>query len=362
MRLALLTLIAAVLLCADANAGTVRLEDGVLTLEGDFAPASGQATAQVSGNSVRILITSQSAVPGPGCGPDYSLPTERIRCPGTATTVNATLSDGPDALAINYSADRITLDGRGGDDHLLARNRKGQADLTGGEGDDVFENATGPNTFDGGAGMDVVDYRATNRAPGLFTLDNDLADDGQEQDEAGGRRDRLLGIEGVVGTPGNDTMTGGAEANLLIGLGGSDRIVPGPGADRVFGDVPSIAVEPFADFDGITAKGRDRIDTVDSTRDEIDCGGKRDQMHLDAVDKQSGCERLYVTRSCVVPKLRGLYPAKAKQKLHAAGCDLGKVREIASATGKVGVKSQSLKPGTKRPPGTKVDVVMRRRG
>jgi hypothetical protein len=71
-----------------------------------------------------------------------------------------------------------------------------------------------------------------------------------------------------------------------------------------------------------------------------------------------------VAKQCKVPKLKGLTQARAKQKLTAARCRLGKTirpKKLRKAKGLV-VKRQSRKPGAILKAGTKVNVTLGGRG
>ena len=118
-------------------------------------------------------------------------------------------------------------------------------------------------------------------APGaLFSKDDDVYSEGGRGD------DRLIAPRnsgGVLeGEAGDDVHIGGRPRDLLIGGGGNDRlrgaggpdlISAGPGRDLIFG-----------------GPGRDRINTRDSTRDRVRCGGGRDRVKADRQDRLRGCE------------------------------------------------------------------------
>ena len=63
------------------------------------------------------------------------------------------------------------------------------------------------------------------------------------------------------------------------------------------------------------------------------------------------------TAACVVPALKGKTVAKAKKKLTAAGCALGKVKGKKGKSAKV--TKQSSPPGKKLAPGAKVNITVR---
>jgi RTX calcium-binding nonapeptide repeat (4 copies) len=116
----------------------------------------------------------------------------------------------------------------GGDDTVL-----------GGPGDEFVRagetEADGDDTFSGGAGYDTMSYML-RKQPVTATL-------GDAQTTGNGATgsaedDRLTGIEGLTGGPGDDVFTitgqlGGL--GTLLGRGGNDTLTGGPGTDRLEG-------------------------------------------------------------------------------------------------------------------------------
>ncbi|WP_103258867.1 calcium-binding protein [Tabrizicola aquatica] len=106
--------------------------------------------------------------------------------------------------------------------------RAGNDTLDGGAGDDTLLGGLGADTLIGGAGLDLASYGETTTV-----LRIDLADPGQNTGEAAG--DVYLGIEGLIGGAGADTMAGDAAANLLLGGAGNDQIRGRDGDDSLDG-------------------------------------------------------------------------------------------------------------------------------
>lgn len=163
------------------------------------------------------------------------------------TSVNFTLATGLEILEVVGSVGRIgtgnqganTLEGGGGNDTLrggggadMLSGGAGDGDdlLYGGEGDDLLLSTGGDDTLAGGGGRDTAILNAASATVGwIVNLGAGTAVLGD------GRTVTLRSIESVEGDFGNDTMTGNAVANLLIGRGGSDRLNGGGGEDTLIG-------------------------------------------------------------------------------------------------------------------------------
>jgi Ca2+-binding RTX toxin-like protein len=135
------------------------------------------------------------------------------------TSSAETLVGGAGSDSISGLAGSDSLSGLGGDDTLLGGD--GEDTLRGGSGDDLLDGGSNPNNL-----FDYADYRdaggpvSANLAKG-------------EASAEGAGKDRLLGIEGVWGTPYNDTLIGAATADLFVGELGDDSIEGGGGFDIV---------------------------------------------------------------------------------------------------------------------------------
>jgi Ca2+-binding RTX toxin-like protein len=111
---------------------------------------------------------------------------------------------------------RNGLDGGGGDDQIFGRG--GEDVITGGAGNDRISG--GPSDYD------WINYARANSAVhvnlarGVATL-------------AGGERDKLDGVEVLVGSRYRDTLVGDEADNTLLGLGGDDRMNGRGGSDTV---------------------------------------------------------------------------------------------------------------------------------
>ncbi|PZU92163.1 MAG: hypothetical protein DI527_10535 [Chelatococcus sp.] len=100
--------------------------------------------------------------------------------------------------------------------------------LTGSDADERFVGGAGADAIVGGGGRDLADYSAS-AAPVTVNLATGLGSGG---DAAG---DTLSGIEDVIGTAGDDALTGDGNANRLEGGAGKDTLDGGGGDDILIG-------------------------------------------------------------------------------------------------------------------------------
>ena len=98
--------------------------------------------------------------------------------------------------------------------------------LHGGGGNDGLIGDGGNDVLDGGPGGDTASYSGSTTAVRV-----DLA--AGTADGAGGERDRLTGVENVIGGAGDDALRGDDEPNLLVGGAGDDRVDGRGGNDRL---------------------------------------------------------------------------------------------------------------------------------
>ncbi|QKS82372.1 retention module-containing protein [Pseudomonas bijieensis] len=148
------------------------------------------------------------------------------------------------SVGISYQAGH-TLTGTAGDDVLMAGG--GDNTLNAGDGNDILSAGSGNNALHGGAGNDLL-YSGTG---------NDLLDGGTGNDTAsyahatagvtvnlgllaaqntlGAGTDTLTGIENLVGSNFNDTLTGDGASNRINGGLGHDVLNGGGGDDLLIG-------------------------------------------------------------------------------------------------------------------------------
>lgn len=120
-----------------------------------------------------------------------------------------------------------TIDGGDGDDTIAGG--IGNDVVRGGDGNDtvvIMSADDGVDSYDGGAGVDTLDYSA------LSTTIYLIMRDGTASTFAG---DTITNFENVAGGSANDHVIGNAAANLLIGNGGDDHLRGMNGNDRLEG-------------------------------------------------------------------------------------------------------------------------------
>ncbi|MEY3202156.1 MAG: hypothetical protein RIR70_1706, partial [Pseudomonadota bacterium] len=183
---------------------------------------------------------------------------------------------------------------------------------TGGSGNDTFAGSTAPNSFDGGSGIDTIDYSAAvnavtvnlssveaseiteGRATGLgaasagmadslISIENVVANTAFDNYLAGGQANvaNLLDASGGSGNDtldggvGNDTLLGGAGIDLLIGGAGADSLDGGTGQDTASysGQSAPISVSFVTSTIQVTTKSDGAIDTLTSIESIVGTSG-----------------------------------------------------------------------------------------
>ncbi|MCB6180227.1 hypothetical protein LHP98_19145, partial [Rhodobacter sp. Har01] len=127
--------------------------------------------------------------------------------------------------------------GARGSDRLYGQ--AGNDTLEGGLGNDHLWGGEGADRLIGGDGqeIDYARYDDANWGNLIIRLDNPALNTGAAQG------DRYVGIEGLIGGLGNDTMFGDAAANHLLGARGSDRLYGQAGNDTLEGGPGNDTVE-----------------------------------------------------------------------------------------------------------------------
>ena len=147
--------------------------------------------------------------------------------------------------------------------------------LKGGIGNDILDGGAGNDTLDGGSGIDTASY-ASATAGVAVNLAVATA-----QNTLGAGVDTLTGIERLIGSGFNDTLTGNSGDNGIDGGAGSDRLTGGAGADMLTGGTGADTFNFASLLDSTVAlPGRDTI--LDFSH------GDGDRIDLHLIDAISG--------------------------------------------------------------------------
>jgi Ca2+-binding RTX toxin-like protein len=164
-----------------------------------------------------------------------------------------------------------TLTGTASKDTILGM--AGNDTLNGGDGNDLLDGGYGNDTLNGGNGADrLAGGYGNDRLNGGSDIGIDRIFGGAGQDSAsggdgadfidGGRDDdnvSVLGLTGLNGGNGNDTIYGGQGDDILNGDAGDDVLVGGSEADVINGGTDTLA------FAGGVYTGGDWLSYTDST-------------------------------------------------------------------------------------------------
>ncbi len=134
-------------------------------------------------------------------------------------------TDGHDTLLGGTGGD--TLNAGAGNDVLIGGD--GNDILNAGDGNDLLIGGSGNDQLDGGSGIDTASYAGASSGV-TVSLANLAA-----QNTGGAGTDTLSGIENLIGSDYNDSLTGDGNANLLRGGLGNDALNGGGGNDVLIG-------------------------------------------------------------------------------------------------------------------------------
>jgi Ca2+-binding RTX toxin-like protein len=214
---------------------------------GAFAPG---LTAETDGSEIEITVNVPNGVPT--LRVIGSAGVDRIVAGAGGINLNADETTADADVAITGTP-ALVVDSRDGDDVLSLGGGSGTGTavagtLIGGTGNDALGGGLPPSRFDGGDGVDEVDYAGATQLQ--------LADltAGQVTHQAGGV-DTLVAIEGITGSPGDDTFVGTTGDDTIDGGDGSDTIDYGAAATGVSVDLAKGTA---------TGEGSDRLDSIEN--------------------------------------------------------------------------------------------------
>ena len=186
----------------------------------------------VSGGTADTVLATVTYSIGPGTFRNQGHGIENLTLMGSAN-INATGNSKNNIL--NGNSGNNVLNGGAGNDKLF-----------GGAGDDFIDGGFGFDTIDGGLGNDTTSYAFysgpinANLATGLVSFPGNSV-----------FTDRLISIENLIGTAGNDTIIGNTADNSLFGEAGNDTINGGDGNDKLFGGAGNDWIDGGFGFDTI---------------------------------------------------------------------------------------------------------------
>ena len=178
-------------------------------------------------------------------------------------------------LTVSGFTGPTTLQGGNGNDTLTGGS--GKDSLEGGIGDDQLTGGLGDDTFNGGANTDTI---VESGVSSLTLTPTTMSGRGADKLTSG-----TIEVVRVTGTAGNDTISGGTFAGVMVirGLAGQDRLTGGDGNDQIDGGDETVLVAGKLKGDTIAGgKGNDVI--FGGAGDDSINGG---DGH-DAIDGQDG--------------------------------------------------------------------------
>ncbi len=213
----------------------------------------------------------------------------------SAKIEEASGSAGDDVFDASDALERVRLYGKEGDDYLSGG--AGDDYLRGDEGNDVISGGAGNDTIEGKAGADQLTGGAGDDRL-LVDADDTLINGGEGYDrvyvqgEDGVSLDlNASDVEEVTGNVGNDVLDGtdATERVRIYGRDGDDTVSGGADADHLRGDAGNDIINGGA--------GNDILEGNDGA-DQLQGGAGDDRLYADAhdtvIDGGDGYDRLYV--------------------------------------------------------------------
>lgn len=172
-------------------------------------------------------------------------------------------------------SDATTLSGGYGNDTLVGG--VGANTLQGGDGDDVLVGGIGGDAIQGGAGIDTVSYAGSDgtTANRLIGVSINLSTGGASGTGTEAQGDTISGIENVIGSQANDSLTGNDANNVLKGNRGNDTLSGGGGTGITYGLGDDVLIGDDGDDTLNGGVGADNLDGG-TGNDLMDGGGDRD--------------------------------------------------------------------------------------
>ncbi|SLN34977.1 Bifunctional hemolysin/adenylate cyclase precursor [Roseovarius gaetbuli] len=232
-------------------------------------------------SSMDFTMTSRAGFTAYGFG-SFEFTNTPVITAATPVTMNDLLDGGEGADTIFGEAGDDTILGGGGND--LLSGGIGNNSLAGGAGDDTFVAGDGADTFSGDTGLDIIDYSASSSGVSVDLTTSTLSGGDAGNDVIAG------GIDGIIGTDFNDTLTGfdgsGADyTNVLDGGAGDDLIDGRDGGDSLFGGTGDDTILGGGGDDTILGQsGDDKIILSDGFGNDVITGGETGETLGDTLD------------------------------------------------------------------------------
>ena len=205
------------------NGVNSRLDNFGLIINGVLLNGTGSGMSRI--DNAGDIICDDTAV--------YHLGSETLSLANTGTirgAIEAFFSDSTTAIDLIRNKGQMIGDIvlGGGNDSYDGRGGFIDGTVYGGDGSDSFRPGSGIELFDGGAGIDTLDFRSTSGVRVYL--------DGSGLNTGSAEGDDYVGIENLLGSArGADVLVGDAANNILRGFGGADTLAGGSGADALIG-------------------------------------------------------------------------------------------------------------------------------
>jgi Ca2+-binding RTX toxin-like protein len=287
------------------NAGNDELEFGTNISLNDlsFIKSANDLVVRYGGNTasqvtIKDQLLANSAVETLKLNDGLSVSLSSILIATSTTQLVGTAGDDLMLGQTGTLADNLS----GGDGNDVLVGYAGNDLLYGGNGDDVFEGGLGADTMDGGAnspssaGPGAGDTARYVRSASAVSINLNLATAQAGTAGSDSIGDILVGMENVVGSNFDDTLTGDANDNRLFGMDGVDTLRGGAGNDILTGDGGNDMLYGDAGEDGLS--GGDGNDTLygGSEKDQLDGGDGNDALYgeagNDSLTGQAGLDML----------------------------------------------------------------------
>lgn len=146
----------------------------------------------------------------------------------------------------------------------------GNDELFGDRGNDTLSGGWGVDLLNGGSGRDTADYSLYSLPDGVsVNLGTGKVVRAEHLYGAPPAVEKLISIENVTGSGGNDVLTGGAGRNTIKGGPGADVLRGGGGRDVIYADAADTAVYGGKGADTFYVQSADVVDDFNRAEGDI---------------------------------------------------------------------------------------------